>query len=400
MFRKALTASVFALTLLSMRSAHASAWETTRAWDSESEQAFSDWIAKTPASIFSNPASKYTAIATDCADAAYALRIIFASENGLPVNFQGTYSNTTTQFDGTPAGVARVKKFINWVNRNTGTESIARDTYPVAITPEYIRPGTLFVHAATSNKNVSITYRSGHVYYLQNVDRENGLITYISSTVPAAVRSLSLRYGISFAPQETTSGYRVWKWSDSNSRPGQSDEQYHLAGWHPGAYGDVNLWDRWQEAIQSRLRSRPINGNEKLQISKQNLDSVLRQRVTAVRSAWAFYQKRYGGQGCMNSTDYENYSTSTRDVKVQEALEDFRSAARGEGTDGYQFQISADMTVGFNELYQTFMTKRVLEISEPEHSPQVRWGLQDQGAWVCPQRATQYVGGNQINPYE
>ena len=179
-----------------------------------------------------------------------------------------------------------------------------------------------------------------------------------------------------------------------------SDEQYRLAGWHPGAYGDQGLWERWQEAVQSRLRSRPINGSEKLQMAKQNLDSVLRQRVSAVRSAWAFYQKKYHSQGCMSSNDYENYSTSTRDVKVQEALEDFRAAAGGSGTEDYQFQVAPGYNVGFSDLYQTFMTKKVLEISEPEHSPLVRWGVQDQGAWVCPQRATQYVGGSQINPYE
>ena len=375
----------------------ASVWSTTSSWSESSEQEFGQWIANLRPDVFSNPKSRYYGIATDCADAAYALRTIFAAEHGLPVNFQGSFSNSSTRFDSEPTELARVKQFIKWINTSTGTASLAKDTYPVAINSSTIRPGVLFVHAATSNPSVSITYRSGHVYYLQDVNTENGLITYISSTVPAAVRTLNLKYGITFAPQDTSSGYRAWKWSDSTQRPGQSDEQYRIGGWKPGAYGDQDLWVKWQEAVQSRLRSRPLAANERSEVATMNLRSVLQQRVSAVKTAWLYYKKHYGGKGCMNATDYENYSTSTRDVKIQEALVDFQQSSGG--SSDFEFEVAPGYSQSFTQLYQTFMSHKVLEISEPEHSPLVRWGVQDQGAWVCPQRAKQYKGGEQIDPY-
>ena len=381
--------------ILGQASAQASVWSTTRPWDASAEAEFGNWIANLPTDIFTNPGSKWAGISTDCADAAYSLRIIFAYEHGLPIAFEGGFSNTVGKFDSIGGEKARVMAFIRWVNQGTGTASVSHDTYPLAISPATIRPGTLFVHAATNDSRVSITYRSGHVYYLKDVNTENGLITYMSSTVPAEVRNLNLQYGIDFAPQQTTSGYRAWKWPNTSARPGMSNEQYQIGGWYPGSYGDVNLWDSWQEAVQSRLRSRPMDRSEKLSIAEANLKNVLDQRAQAVTRAWNFYQKRYHGSGCMSAGDYENYSTSTRDTKVQEAISNFRSS----GGSTFEYRVGRSATLDFEQIYNLFMTKKVLEISEPEHSPEVRWGIQDQGAWVCPQRASQYSGGNTINPY-
>lgn len=410
--------AVSALLMMTASLAQASVWDATETWNMAHEARFGQWIKEMRPDVFSNPSSRYYGISTDCADAAYTLRTIFAYENKLPVRFQNSdrLSNKSDAFDNVANEWDRVKAFIRRLNYDTGTYSIPSDTYPVAINRANVRPGTMFVHASSGN-NVPITYRSGHVYYLQDV-RDNGQIKYISSTVPAAVRELGVRIGIQFAPQEKNSGYRAWKWPDSDERPGMSEEQFAMGGWRAKAYGDAELWDSWQEAIQSRLRSRRISPQEEFQGSSENLRSALRERASAVQRGWAVYRSKYQFGTCMNESDYDDHSTPTRDVKIQNELQNFEAAATkwirsdakamrqsffdSEETrlkrvyDAFQIEVVQGRRVGFSHLYDLFMTTKVLEISEPEHSPEVRWGLQNQGRWVCPQRAKQYRGGHLV----
>lgn len=398
--------------------AQAGVWQATQKWDSSQEARFGQWIKSIPADVFSNSKSKYYGISTDCADAAYTLRTIFAYENKLPVKFRNDpkLANTTADFDSIGNEWERVRKFIGRVNYNTGTYSLPSDTYPVAIRRNFVIPGTMFVHASSGN-DVPITYRSGHVYYIQDV-RDNGQIKYISSTVPQAVRTLGVRIGIEFAPQETGSGYRAWKWPDSNERPGYSEEQFQIGGWRAKAYGDVNLWDRWQEAVQSRLRTRGISAEEQFRAASQNLRSALMERVSAVQRGWNVYNRNYRGQGCMNEGDYDDHSTPTRDVKIQNELQSFEAAAKkwvrsdsgamkesfwdneetrlNRAYENFRIEVIPGYNLNFRDLYPVFMTKKVLEISEPEHSPEVRWGIENQGRWVCPHRAKQYKGGHLV----
>lgn len=386
----------------------AAVWETTRAWSAQAEAEFGEWIRTVPLDIFNNPRSRYDGIATDCADAAYALRIIFAWERGLPVRFQNSdeFSNRTSKFDSERDGLARLKKFIHHVRRSTSTSTLVRDTYPVEISRAFIRPGAMFLHAS-SGAGVPVTYRSGHVYYLRDV-RENGMITYVSSTVPTMIRDLAPRMGIQFAPLERNSGYRVWAWPDSSARPGSSEMQFSLGGWRPKSYGDGQLWMNWQEAVQSRIRTRRITVEENFEAASQNLRSALVERARAVRKGWEVYQRKYRAGSCMSDKDYDDHSTPTRDVKIQSELQLFQNAARKLAGAGprlneiyrsFRIEVLPGVSINFLEAWEAFMTIRALEISEPEHTPLVRWGLEKQGRWPCPHRAKQYVGGDQIDPH-
>ncbi|MFN7730149.1 MAG: hypothetical protein ACK5P7_13400 [Bdellovibrio sp.] len=417
MMKRSITAMFLVTSVMALK-ANASVWEATEKWDMAHEARFGQWIKTMSPDVFSNPSSKYYGIATDCADAAYTLRTIFAYENRLPVKFQNNerMSNTSNAYDSIANEWERVKRFIRRLNYDTGTYSLPGDTYPVAINRSNIRAGIMFVHAS-SGADVPVTYRAGHVYYLQDV-RENGQIKYISSTVPQAVRELGVRIGIQFAPQEKSSGYRAWKWPDSNDRPGYSEEQYAMGGWRAKAYGDGELWDRWQEAVQSRIRTRHVTPQEEFLGSAENLRSALRERASAVMRGWNLYRKNYQSGTCMNISDYDDHSTPTRDVKIQNELQNFEAAAKKwvlsdykamkqsffdtEETrlqrlyNSFQVEVISGRRLGFTTLYDLFMTTKVLEISEPEHSPEVRWGLQSQGRWVCPHRAKQYRGGHLV----
>lgn len=390
-------------------SAHAKVWQTENQWSDAYEQRFSEFIRTIDTNIFmrSRESSKWGQLLTDCADAAYTLRIIFAYENKLPVSFDtwdGIFTNNSTAFDEYESGTTRVRRFIARVNYNTDTKTIVRDTYPIAIQRGILRAGTLFVHAQ-GGSDVPLTYRAGHVYYIQDVP-DNGIIRYMSSTVPAAVRELDIRNGIQFAPMRDNGGYRNWKWPDSESRPNYSTEQFQMGGWVKDSYRDMKVWVSWQKAIVQRVRTRAATNAEELNAMLENVQLVVHNRVAVVDQGWAFYRSNYSTGQCMNGSDYDDHSTPTRDVKIQVELRNFEAAARkyvnaGNGNIGslykqIKFRIMDGIEVDVNQLKRTFLTETALSISEPEHSREVRWGLQAQGRWPCPERAKAYVGGENI----
>lgn len=386
--------------------AHADVWPTTKSWDDAADAAFSQWVAKVPLDLFTRKSSPYYGISTDCADAAYVLRSIFAFENGLPVKFSNMdrrdLSNSNKTWDNLPEGQARLRKFLSFVRSHTNTRTLVADTYPVEISREHVKAGTLFLHPE-GNKDVPLTYRAGHVYYVQNVF-ENGMIRLLSSTVPSAVRELQPRVEIIFAPFGTNGGYRAWKRLGSDAHPGESQMQFSLGRWKPNGYRDGALWQRWHDAVRAKLALRKATPREEFEGALENVNGYIVERTRLVMESWRTYQRKYRGGGCMEESDYDSYSTPTRDVKIQSELEALRRATRrAVGESGvarefakYKYEVVPGHEVDLNHLWDAFETNTVLSISEPEHSPEVRWGIESQGSWPCPDRAKNYVGGDTI----
>jgi hypothetical protein len=415
--------------------AQAAVWETKNEWNEAYEREFSQAIKSLPLNIFSNPQSKWKGLPTDCADAAYALRVIFAYDRKLPVKFRGHHgkfiTNDMTDFDNAqpPAGSTedvetfRVKRFIRHVNYYTDTITLVKDSYPVEINRLRVRPGTMFLNPK-GGKDVPITHRSGHVYYVADV-RHNGVVKYVSSTVPILVRDLMPRYGVTFAPMGETGGFRAWKWphiSDNEKQPGESLEQFtkRFGGWQPKGYRNFDLWSSWQNAVRAKIRiDTAETPEEDFQLQLENVRVMVKDRALVVKRAWEAYKK--SGSQCMDQGGYDNWSTSTRDVRLQVELQYLHDSATKyvNATQGswnwdtagalqqflrkLRFQVMDDdgrgrpVVLDFTDLWDAFHTEKVLAISEPEHSPLVRWGLETQKRWPCPQRAKAYVGGELVN---
>jgi hypothetical protein len=395
------------------KDARADVWETTSQWDTRQEEVFSNWIHTLPLSFFTSEKSKYGAIATDCADAAYALRVIFAYEHGLPVQFSSgaDLTNSTKRFDAETDEIKRVRKFIRYVLNETNTRTLIEDTYPIAINRRYLRAGALYLNpdptpSQIRDLGIPAAARSGHVYYIRGV-AENGMIDYFSSTVPVMVRDLQLRTEITIAPFATTGGYRAFRWPGLpvSQQNGFSTEQYRFASWHPNDFtGADSLWDDWQAVVRSRLALRQATPMEELQARLTTVQGYIKERTKLVDAGWNLYVKKYHRSACMSSADYDDLSTPSRDVKIQNELIDLKNAAikylqsQGEDTDGalsglfdrYNFDLGHGMNANLNQIWSTFNTTTVLVISEPEHSPAVRWGLKTQGEWPCPQNRKNY----------
>ncbi len=401
--RKALPLCVL---LTASFTAEASVWKTENRWSEAWENKFAEFIANVDTNIFNSTGKRWSGIRTDCAGAAYKLRIIFAFENKLPVSFNtwdGVMSNKSTAFDRTSDPVERVRKFMSAVDSETSTVTMLRDTYPIAIRRGVIKPGVMFLHP--QDDSLPITYRAGHVLYVRKVEN-NGNIKYMASTVPSAVRTLDVRNGIQFAPMSEDGGFRAWNWPDSDERPYKSYEQFELGGWIPHYYKDGRIAQSWQKAIAERIATERLSASDDFQNKYENLAGVIAARVTAVNKGWKFYRQNYSSGSCMSEKDYDNFSTPTRDVKIQREIENFVAAARKyaeRSGNSYKqlmasarFEVMPGVVIDANQLYQLFFSELVLAVSEPEHSPEVRWGLQLQGRWPCPHRAKQYVGGHLV----
>lgn len=227
--------------LIAALSAKASVWESTQEWDKEWEARYGRWIARDVSKdIFVDGKTLLSGMATDCADSLYAVRILFAYENNLPfvINapgyFEGkiqTFGNATSMFDHIKDEKERVKAFIKFVMEQSGTDSLQKDTYPVAINS--INAGTLYLVEWWYVLKLKMVQ---HSFFVKGANAKNGLI-YLSSNAPVKVRKLDVTKGVPrFEFARAPFGYRAWKHPEhllipESSIPkelGYSTEQYDI----------------------------------------------------------------------------------------------------------------------------------------------------------------------------
>ncbi len=348
MFRLALLISV----LISSRWSSASVWPTTRQWNQQAEADYAQWVRTNwSEGIFILPTSPYRGIETDCAHATYAMRIIFAYEHGLPIQFvnhnvggQAVISSEMHNWDHISDSNARLRGFLGYVFGNTSTRTLGLDTYPVAVTPEQINAGTIYVDPGNHS--------------VQVIDMTPQGIPIIQfSTTPSSVRFMTRLVGFpemipGQAKTNRDDGFRKFKTPDQIFLPiqkisGYSLEQFSLAG---EALGD---WTAYTKIFTEKLARVKASPNQKARDMIQNICQAARDRVKAVRDGLIVSARnRDRNVKCMNGGDYYNTSTPDRDKVLQEyfiqlknlSLEaDFVNSAR----DDY-FHRFTDFIVGNN----------------------------------------------------
>ena len=184
-------------------------WTSKNKWNNNWERKYSDWVEnKVKTTIFTT--GKWKDIETDCADAIYITRAIFAYENSLPFEFRNPnkygsrFTNKITQFNKfTKKEDLRFRKFITWMNRLLSTYTLPYDTYSPEISKGSVKPGDSFL------------LHHNHVYLIKSIDAF-GITKLLSSTVPSKVRTLDLEFLVPEVDDETMitglSGFRAWRW--------------------------------------------------------------------------------------------------------------------------------------------------------------------------------------------
>jgi hypothetical protein len=352
-------------------------WEVgDRRWTIEEEHRFGKWVEETITEDF---LIRYK-IPTDCADAVYAIRWIYARIAHLPAaatTKEGKWiGHWSTDWKHLPTHSEwyrdeRFRAALLYLFPRTWTGTLPFDTYPVRISPDSITPGTLFLETESHAGIIGHVFLDGsQVHPLQTWE----------SAFPVKVQKLSLRYFFSARPEFRTRSGLVkfrwpifengeWKYSPVEEHPFYSEEQY-TSDFCKG-YAD------FVEAVARRID--PINYSPMEKIIKVigTVTHLLRERISVVLAG---YQQCRNG-GCPEASElWEIYSTRGRDGMIISLMDYLSQIIESNHLDqemvkgmmeAIPIDISENQSVTLYHVYQNHLWLS----PHPEDSIEARWGL-------------------------
>lgn len=316
--------SFFSLSLFSLLSA--AVWEDHEQWSLEHEKKFSEWMESDNVHeyMFVNPGSRYYGINADCADAAYALRAIYAFENNLPfaiVNPSGsrdgisTLNNRLSNWDRFSEGMPRLKAMINEIAVSVGTDNLAyMDTYPVAI--KGIRPGTVYI----TKVNVADDYFIKHTFNIKKINEVGTFdVLYSSESIQATGAPMQRRKDkeMDVLPSDPY-GYRQFRWPSHLGVKIKSLPEEMQASFEQFIMARTMDARQFMTVVKKMIGTIEETDNQKLQRTLNTLCMEAQTRVTVVQQAQLRLQE-INGQ-CMDFRDFDTYSTPARDASLKEAF--------------------------------------------------------------------------------
>jgi hypothetical protein len=374
----------------------ANVWPTENQWSDQWESTYSKWVeTQWDDEVFMRTNSIVYGLKTDCADASYTMRMLFSYLNKLPFQIYDNarrspfLTNESNLFDSETDPQKRFIRFVNDVNDNTDSGSLANDTYPVEISRKYIRPGIVYVSP------------NDHTYQIIKVN-ENGVVTIMSSTVPKDLRYLNVVHSFpTYMPKDflkNRDGYRAFKQPQHYAMkkadlPGYSLQQYELSK----QYGEDILG--YGDALAHILQTRPETMGEKIDRGMLNLCNALQSRSVFV--AWTVYKLSQQNYTCFSREKYEAESTPSRDKRIHfifTALEKLYNLDRHNSASTYSSYFneifdsgnikSTSMNwcaiskygnipteVSFRDVWHAIQNNKF--ISDPNATINQRWGLED-----------------------
>lgn len=297
--------------------AYASVWDGKKPWKIEDLDNYAQWVKDSVKNdIFSNQDSPYYGVATDCADLIYALMAIYSFENNLyfqiRINSEGqTIDNLTTSFDHIENEQKKLVSFLNFVGRSAGTYSLARyNSLPISI--ENIKEADIYITQFLSDNKPT-----QHTYLIKGLI-PTGHFELYSSTTPQMVRPLNIRRGfpqheIEDAPWgfKRAMPYYLVKEITNNKEAYKelfNDSQYQLLYKNRGRF-----FNEVSHILQKEEDSLNNNINHQL----FNLCEMLKARKFEVGLA---REKIEGKNQCLSRSQYDLYSTPTRDNNLKVAF--------------------------------------------------------------------------------
>ena len=301
------------LFIVSCSSSYSMVWKSENTWNDVWEKRYQHWVKHnwTEEFFMNEKKPMYYKFSHDCADATYAMRLIFSYEYKLPFVIHNpakpgkTISNGMTGWD-KYSKQKRVRKFMDYVANMTSTRSLANDTYPIALND--IKPGDIYAAPDV------------HSYQIVNIT-DTGVAEVMSSTTPKAPRFLDRIPSFPFYVPEDykrkRDGYRRFIQPQNirkslKRQPGYSDEQFKLAKLVKYDYV------RFTNIIASAL------GKRKEEADAKTLRLLIAMCMYANDRSVYVYEALYKrqeikkkGRKCMTRTEYNNYSTPSRDRRLK-----------------------------------------------------------------------------------
>ena len=347
-----------------------------RRWTIEEEQRFAKWVEETITEDFF---IRYR-IPTDCADAVYAIRWIYARINQLPAAATtkegrrvGHWSTDWSHLPTDPEW-ERDERFLAalfYLFPRTWTGTLSLDTYPARISPDSIMSGTLFLVTESHTGIVGHVSRdSSHAHPIQTWE----------SALPVRIQKLTLRYFFSGRPERRAGSGLVkfrwpvsdkgeWKYLPIKEHPFYSEEQYD-AGFCQSSADFV-------EAVARRIAPIEDPPVEKLAKVIGTTTRLLAERIPIVLEG---YQKCDNGGCSEGSEEFEIYGTPGRDEMIVSLMDHvariielnrFDPKVTKEMMEAVPVKISENQSVTFYQVYQNYLWLS----HDPRNSIEARWGL-------------------------
>jgi hypothetical protein len=352
-------------------------WEVgDRRWTVEEEHRFEKWVEDTITDDFF---LRYK-IPTDCADAVYAIRWIYARIAHLPAaattkdgKWIGHWSTDWKHLPTHPEWYRdeRFRAALLYLFSKTWTGTLPLDTYPIRISPDSVKPGTLFLVTESHTGIVSHVFLDG--------SQAHPLQTW-ESALPVKVQKLSLRYFFSTRPESKSGSGLVkfrwpvfengeWKYLPAKEHPFYSEEQY--ASDFCKGYAD------FVEAVARRIDLTNYSPMEKMVKVMGTITRYLRERVPIVLTG---YQECRNG-GCPGTSElWEIYNTLGRDGMIISLMDHLlqiitsnhldKEMAKGM-MEAIPIEISENHSVTLYHVYQNYLWFS----PHPKDSIEARWGL-------------------------
>ncbi len=339
--------------------AQASVWNDTNNWDDYYEEQFANWMGSHEVyeRMFIDSNSPYSGIRADCADAAYALRAIFAYENSLPFAINDpsgsrsgrTINNRLSKWDHISYGPRRVVAMINTIGLSVGSENLSHyDTYPVKI--KNIRPGHIFSYKIQARFGKYIR----HVYNIKDINPV-GTFDTIYSTQAIADKGLPMtrRRDKEFinAPHEPW-GFRAFKWPQHISTSvdrlpsyyESSDEQFGLVG----QLGSEGFFKYVKRAV-STVNETP---EQQMRRAFNNVCEESIARIEYVNQALT-HLRSIGGR-CMDYGEYDAYSTPSRDSTLKKTFEKFQEIYEDLASQGQLAEVTPNILLAAQTVFDGY----------------------------------------------
>lgn len=292
-------------------------WKANKDWNEQWEVEYGKWVSK----VLHPKLMLEMNLATDCADLAYVLRWAFARIHRLPmaVRLGGSsqlFTNETMKEEWLSLPQhedwqkdKRFRAILQYLMRNTYTHTLMEDSYPVAINPQALMPGTHLLDLHGS---------SGHTMVVQSVNDPKDLpVTLLFSTVPIKVRELiSTFYQDQETPKLNRNGfYKIrwakktghgWKFVPVSDIPGYSLEQFSLESSDSQSSMPhfLKVFNRINPQFSVELL---------LERSTIELRDRVKDRIKMVEDGFAFCRNQNCAPGSRGDDDW---STPSRDARL------------------------------------------------------------------------------------
>ncbi|MFZ5786449.1 MAG: hypothetical protein ACOY3Y_08400 [Acidobacteriota bacterium] len=411
-----------------------------RAWDEDEDAAFSQWIGRlgearaagecsTLASCLASERAnalweeedQHFSVYADCADLPYVLRAYFAYKRRLPFSFVsdisgGRYTSGNRvaahedwrDYGSLPSLLRAISEEVHSGFYRIAPEVEDGDHFPIEITREHVRPGTIYYDP------------NGHVLLVYAVD-DNGTVRLMDGHPD---NSLTVqRFGEKFARGNAAQGggFRNWRHQrlegdrvvrasngDRRRTPGFSTEQYASSFTAAGNTVGFHEWVRFRLSANGGRRQ----AVEEYEEIVQGLCGDIQDRLHAVDTAVASGVHRRAHPAELPSNIYgttgewETYSTPSRDARLKAAFRELHryvlatvEAVENGDESVFEFQGSVEDLLGrYREIWDQYaesdcaiayddsrgrpveldlndVMDRLFDLSfDPYHCPELRWG--------------------------